>query len=106
MKKWVTAGVAAAALGVGGLVVGVVAGLVADDAWSRSQTACATSTSCSNYQAALADHDTASDFATVSTIAFVAGGITLAVGGVLFFAAPVVRPGPAATTGITLGARF
>lgn len=101
-----TAGVAAAALGVGGLVVGVVTGLVANDAWSRSQTNCASPTNCPSYPTALADHDTASDFATVSTIAFVAGGISLAVGGVLFFAAPVVRPGPAATTGITLGARF
>ena len=100
------AGIAAGVLGLGGLVVGALTGFVANDAWSRSQRECATPTNCADYSKAVADHNTASDFATVSTIAFVAGGISLAVGGVLFFAAPVVKPGPAATTGVTLGARF
>lgn len=83
------AGVALAGAGILGLGIGSYYGLRAisknDDAVSH----CPTSETCDRDGLSLTD--TASHSATTSTVAFVAGGALLAVGGVVFFTAPRAR---------------
>ena len=99
-------GVTSAALGLVAIATGATLGLLANDAWSRSKQACSSPTSCADHTTALTDRDTALGLALGSTIAFVGGGLALAAGGFLFFAAPTIRPGPSPTVGLVLGARY
>lgn len=83
----------AVALGLGGaglatLVVGAVAGAVADSKWHDSESECGTTTQCPNHGQSVADHNTASSLAAVSTVTLIAGGAALAAGVTLFFVAP------------------
>jgi hypothetical protein len=52
---------------------------------------------CPNYSAAQSDHSRATTDGAVSTAAFIAGGVLLALGGVLFFTGGHAEPAP--TTG-------
>jgi hypothetical protein len=84
-------------LGVGGVVLGSVAGLVASSKYDSAKKSCGLDvhacdpTRQSDWSSL---HDSASSWATVSTIAFVAGGAALAAGAVLFFMAPKDKTGP------------
>ncbi len=99
-QKWIGVGVAAA--GVAGLAVGGVFGVLTGSAISQQKSDCASASSCSNYAAASSDHSTWTRDGTISTIAFVAGGVLLAGGALLFFTAPSSSETPAAATARSL----
>lgn len=80
-----TAAVASAAVGLVGLVVGVVYGVRTMSLWSSAHSECSSASSCSNHAQAVRDHDAAMSAATVSNVGFVAGGAALATGLVLYF---------------------
>jgi hypothetical protein len=89
-----TLAVVGAGLGVAGLAVGGVFGAFALSDKNQEQSNCGAS-ACPNQPQAKADYDTGNQNATVSTIAFVAGGAFLAAGAVLFFTARDPAPSPA-----------
>jgi hypothetical protein len=71
--------------GVTGLGVGTVFGLLASAEWNSAKSACGGNTThCSNVAAASADRSTTQTDGTVSTTAFVAGGVLLLAGTVVF----------------------
>jgi hypothetical protein len=74
--------------GAAAIAVGAVFGGMASAKWSSSKDACATPLTCPNHPQAVRDHDAAVFEATISTIAFAAGGAALAAGSVLFLTAP------------------
>ncbi len=82
---WVLVGVGAAGLAAGG-----VTGLVAIGANDASTSKCPDDGLCRDPQA-LADNDRATTFATISTVAFVAGGVLAAAGLTFVFTAPSGR---------------
>ena len=83
-----TIALVAGGVGLAGIVVGSVFGLMSRSSWSSSQSECPSSANCPQHAQAVTDHDTASTQATISTIAFAAGGVALAAGAVLWFTAP------------------
>jgi hypothetical protein len=84
-----TAAVALGAAGVVGIVVGSVTGALSFGAWSSSQSDCGTNTSaCANRPQALSDRSSAVTDATLSDVGFVAGGLLLAAGVVVYLTAP------------------
>jgi hypothetical protein len=85
-------------VGVAGLGVGALFGAFAISAKNREQGDCP-SAGCSGYAQAKADYDTANKDATGSTIAFIAGGVFVSVGAVLWLTAPATGPTPDATRG-------
>ncbi len=82
------AGIEVAIAGVVGLALGVGFGESASSSWSRSQSDCASATSCANRAQAVSEHDSAMTAATVATVGFIAGGALLAGGAALFLTAP------------------
>lgn len=93
-------GLTAGGLGVAGVAVGSVFGVLTLSAASQQKTDCGSASSCSSHAQALSDHSAASTDGTVSTVSFVAGGVLLAVGAVLFLAAPSSSPTP--TSGLVV----
>lgn len=81
-----TLAVVGAGLGVAGLAVGGVFGAFALSDKNQEHDNCSSS-GCPNQPQAKADYDTGNQNATVSTVAFIAGGAFLAAGAVLFFTA-------------------
>lgn len=79
------------ALAAGGLVaigVGSFYGVKALGKKSDQEENCKSATSCRNYPQATSDHDGAEVWGRFSTIGFIAGGVLLVGGAVLFFTAP------------------
>jgi hypothetical protein len=97
------AGASIAGLGLAGVILGAVFGGLASSAWSSSESECKSPTDCANRTKALADHDDAVTFATISTIGFIAGGVALAAGATVFFLAPTVTRESAM---LTVSAKF
>jgi len=96
-SAWNTQRVAAVvggAVGVAGVAVGAIFGIMASSALSKSKTECASAApgGCSNHGAAVSDYQSASTDGTVSTAAFIAGGVLVAAGVTLFFTAPSRTP--------------
>jgi hypothetical protein len=79
------AGIGAGAVGVVGLALGGVFGAMAFSAKSQQQSDCAGPGNCTNRAGALSEHDSVNSDATLSTVAFVAGGVLVAGGVTLFF---------------------
>jgi hypothetical protein len=84
--------------GLAGIAVGSVFGLMARSSWSSSQSDCPSATSCAQHAQAVTDHDSATSSATVSTIAFAAGGAALAAGAILWLTAPHAEAARTSTT--------
>jgi len=82
-----TVGLVVGAAGVLGVGLGAYFGIDASSHWSSSQSECSSS-NCPQHAQAVTDHDAAQSAATVSTIAFIAGGAALAAGAVLWLTAP------------------
>jgi hypothetical protein len=84
-----TLSLAVVGAGLAGVAVGTVFGLKAMSSSNDQKSACSSST-CgdSNRQQAISDHTDAANAATISTIAFAAGGTLVATGVVLFLTAP------------------
>lgn len=79
-------GIGVAGLGVVGVGIGSVFGLLASGAWSNAKNACGGDTShCTNVSSADSYKSTANTDGTISTIGFIAGGVLVAGGAVLFF---------------------
>jgi serine/threonine-protein kinase len=81
--------------GVVGLGVGSVFGLMASSSWSTAKRECPTDMGCSTQ--AMNDHNSTTTFATVSTTAFIAGGVLLAGGITIYLVTP---KGHASTVGL------
>ncbi|HEY3252538.1 MAG TPA: hypothetical protein VGJ91_01270 [Polyangiaceae bacterium] len=69
--------------GLVGIGIGAAFGVSASSHWSASKSECSSPSPCPNHAAAVADQHTATNHATVSTVAFIAGGAALAAGSVL-----------------------
>jgi hypothetical protein len=91
-------GFAIGAVGLVGLGVGAITGLSAISSNNRSKQACPTDGVCAD-ESARSDNDDARSSATISTIAFVAGGALVAGGVALVVFAPSSSSSPAKTTG-------
>jgi hypothetical protein len=75
-------------VGVVGVGLGVAFGLMASSAWSSAKSACLPGgpSMCSgNVSAANADHSAAVTDGTIATVGFIAGGLLVATGAILFF---------------------
>jgi hypothetical protein len=109
-------GLATMGVGVVGLGIGAIFGLRTSSKWNETKTHCTASFECDRDGVILAAES--KNAGTVSTISFIAGGVLLAGGAVLYFTAPSAPP---ASTGalkprdvrvgvglgsVTLGGRF
>jgi hypothetical protein len=74
--------------GLVGLAVGTIFGVLASSSASSSKNECSTASCGASYSKSVSDYNTASTDATVSTVAFIAGGVGVAAGAILFFTAP------------------
>jgi hypothetical protein len=83
-----TIGLVVGGVGIVGLAVGTVFGVLASSSASSSKNECSTATCGGAYSKSVSDYNTASTDATVSTVAFIAGGVGVAAGAILFFTAP------------------
>jgi hypothetical protein len=94
--------------GVAGIAVGSVFGLMGHSAWSSAKSACGGDTSaCTNVPSGLSYRSTAESDATVSTVAFIAGGVLVATGAVLFLTAHREKtPATGFIVGPNLGPRY
>ena len=81
-----TLAVAVAALGVGGIATGAVFGVKAAANWSEAKASCNPYPYCGDAGPRLASD--AAHSGTISTLAFVAGGLGVATGALLWFTAP------------------
>lgn len=82
------AGLVIGSVGVAGLIAGGILVAVAESAASSERAACSSAHCGTGYQTALADYNSATAEATGSTVAFVAGGALVVLGGVLWLTAP------------------
>ncbi len=95
-------GLVVGGLGIVGLGVGAATGLVASSAWSKVESACGSggASNCSagttSRSSVTSNRDSAQTYGTVSTVAFVAGGVLLAAGVVLYLTG---GPGARQTSG-------
>ncbi len=97
------AGIAVGAAGAAGIVIGTVFGIVAKSTYDHAfKTECSGNAgACIATENGPADGRSASSQATVSTVAFVAGGVLLGGGALLYFTAP---KGPSIAVAPTVGA--
>jgi len=102
-----TLAVVGGGLGVAAVGLGATFGLLASSEWSSAQAAvkaqasCASAAACPAHSQALNDHDTASTYATASTIAFGVGAALVVTGIVTWLTAPARAPaGQAHTTSV------
>lgn len=93
-----TVGIVLGGAGVAAAVAGGVFGLLASGDWNLSQQACTTPTQCIDHGQAVIDHDRAVRDAMFSDIGFVAGGVLVAAGAVLFLTAPSREATPSASS--------
>jgi hypothetical protein len=84
------AGIVLAGAGVVGLIVGGVTGGIAMGKESQSKNDCPSTTNCTSANAVQENSD-AKTFGNVSTVGFIAGGVLVAAGAVVFFTAPRER---------------
>ena len=74
--------------GVAGMAVGTAFGILSSSAWNKAKDACGgNTTACTNVPSGESYRSTAEGNATVSTVGFIAGGVLLATGAVLFVTA-------------------
>jgi hypothetical protein len=81
-----TIGIAAGAVGVAGIATGTVFGIKAASTWSDAKSKCNPYPYCGANGKKLSDE--AADSGTIATVAFIAGGVALATGVVLWLTAP------------------
>jgi hypothetical protein len=91
-------GLVAGGVGVAGVGVGSVFGLMTLSQKSQQQSACASSTSCtsSGHAQALSDHSSGMTDGAIATAGFIAGGVLLVGGALLFFTAGHPSDSPSA----------
>jgi hypothetical protein len=89
------AGLVVGGVGIVGLGLGAVFGLVATGKESDSQKLCPTTATTCGSSSGIQENDDAKTQATLSTVAFVAGGALVVAGAVLYLTAPKARPATA-----------
>lgn len=95
-------GIGVAGMGVVGIGVGSVFGLLASSAWSSAKSACGGDTAhCTNVSSANSYKSTTDTDGTISTVGFIAGGVLVAAGAVLFFTGGRHESAPAASLWVT-----
>jgi hypothetical protein len=94
------AGLVTGGVGIAGVAVGSVFGLMTGAAWNSQKSDCASPTNCPHHAQAILDHSAVSTDSTISTVAFVAGGLLLAAGAVMFFTG--TDSAESATTGLVI----
>jgi hypothetical protein len=94
-------GVTATAVGLAGIAVGTVFGLETASEANKQKTDCPTETNCLHRAQAASEHSSGATDATISTVAFIAGGAFVATGVVLFLTA-IHREPQLPTVGFTL----
>jgi hypothetical protein len=99
-----TIGFVVGGIGLAGLGVGGFFGLRAIQSKGRQTDNCQSATTCPNYAAAAEAHEDGVSSGTISTIAFIAGGVATAAGLVLVLTAPKARG--AASASLTVTPRF
>jgi len=107
-----TIGIVVGSAGIVGIAAGIVAGIVASSDANSLKSACGTGPTCDSSNQGT--HDSAITWATVSDVAFIAGGAAIAAGAVVYLTAPrdpsavsSVGIAPAARgTGLSLVGRF
>lgn len=82
------AGIVIAGVGIIALGVGAFAGLHANSTYGDARAACGGGGACPPDSTGPALRDSASTWASISTVSFVAGGVALAGGALIFFTAP------------------
>jgi hypothetical protein len=88
-------------LGVVGVGVGSVFGLLASSAWSSAKNACGGDTShCTDVSSANSYKSMTTTDGTLSTAAFIAGGVLIAGGALLFFTGAPQASGTQATLAV------
>jgi hypothetical protein len=94
MRTQKVLGLVAGGVGVAAVAVGGVFGAMSYSEKSQQQSACGSSASCTpgGHADALNHHSTGLTDATISTVGFVAGGVLLAGGALLFFTAHPAQP--------------
>jgi hypothetical protein len=92
-----TVGIVAGGAGAVSIAVGGVFGLMTLSKANAQRADCASATNCANYSQAASDHSTGATDRTISAVSFVAGGLLLVGGVVLFFTADHASAPPAAT---------
>lgn len=106
------AGIVIGGVGVAGIALGAVAGIEAKSSYDDALKQCGGHPSCPPGSPGLAERSTAGTWATVSDIAFIAGGAAVVGGVVLYFTAPhgnvpAMGLAPASRgTGLSLVGRF
>ena len=100
MKTQKVVGLLAAGVGVAGVAAGSVFGLMGFSEKSKQLAECSQS-ACTSQALAASDRKTGLTDAAISTVAFIAGGALLAVGGVFFFAGANSAE-PAKSTGLVV----
>jgi hypothetical protein len=95
-------GIGLAGVGVVGIGLGTVFGVLASNAWNNAKTACGGDVGhCTDVPSATSDKSTTVTDGTISTIAFIAGGVLVAGGAVLFFTGAPRESTPAASLRIS-----
>jgi hypothetical protein len=95
-------GIGVAGVGVVGIGIGSVFGLLASSAWNNAKNACGGDTSqCTDVSSANSYKSTTNTDGTISTVAFIAGGVLVAGGALLFFTAGGHESGHAASFWVT-----
>jgi hypothetical protein len=92
-QRWLA--LAVGVVGLGGVAVGSVFGLKASSDWSAQQSACGSPTSCPDHDGAVSHHSNLTTDSTISTWAFIGGGVLVASGALLFLTAPSRHAPPA-----------
>jgi hypothetical protein len=92
-----TLGLVAGGIGVASLAVGGVFGLLTLSQKSQQENACGSPCSAASHAQAVSDHSAGMTDGTISTVSFIAGGVLVLGGAVLFFTARPSSEPPAAT---------
>ena len=96
-----TVGIAVGAVGLAGIGIGSFFGLRTSEKWKEAKTHCNSSYECDQTGVDLTEQARSSG--TVSTIAFIAGGVALVAGVVLFVTAPSGKPPTQVKVGVGPG---
>jgi hypothetical protein len=101
-----TLAVASGGVGLVGIGLGAVFGALAITDKNKQGANCGTPATCTNFAQASEDYRVAGNNATGSTIGFIAGGVLVAGGLVLWFTAPRRNPSASASASAPDGGRF
>ena len=84
-------GLVAGGVGVAGLVAGAIFGAMTMSSASEQKNDCSSPTSCPDPGHAASAHSSGETTATLSTVGFIAGGVLIAAGAVLYLTSPRSR---------------